>query len=455
MSFRPSDFQIQSGVKRTQRVTWAVGGRDLLVASSKKHGPVATFQPFQRMVRLCALHRPGGGRYSWLGLLGMMILHPNRSIACTVAAKTVPTISTKMSWPADMISVRSNAFLRHIVTQDLRAGHQDDEDYETSDDNNDDEEEEEEEPQEKYDHHIVEPSLGEETSPSSSRSSSPTKFDYKLADSHLSSDPMPGAPKRRSSSKKRKKHWTQKMVEGSVNLTGNLAWGTVRQSGKLAYLMLRPKHVEEPETHGLWRLDQQISETSKRRRGGDDVILSSVATLEIDTRRHCIVVLPQEGKPGPPWIQPYEFTSTRLGLFQTVFVARAFLVGTDQVRVYGYKGTWERKVADPTVLKMVGKIYNVRKLRPGQRGKQQQQQLQKKGRTAGDYELVGKAIGTFVARRRVQLNEEREGDEDDDDEEEAPLDNEDNHGAFIENDEYDEENLDNGDESNEDDVNEL
>jgi hypothetical protein len=408
------------------------------------------------MVRLRALHQPGGGRYSWLGLLGMMILHPDGSITCTVLADTALTTSTKMSWPPDVISVRSNAFLRYIVTQDLRAGHQDDEDNEASDGYDDEEEEEEEEPQEKYDHHLVEQSLGEETTPST-RSSSSTKFDYKLADSHLASDTIPGAPQRQSSSKKRKKHWTQKMVEGSVNLTGNLAWTTVRQSGKLAYLMLRPKHVEEPETHGIWRLDQQITETSKQRGrgGGDDVILSSVATLEIDTRRHCIVVQPQEGKPGPPWIQPYEFTTTRLGLYQTIFVARAFLVGTEQVRVYGYKGTWERKVADPTVLKMVGKIYHVRKLRPGQRGKQQQQQLLKKGRTAGDYELVGKAIGTFVARRRVQLNDEGEGDVDDDDEEETPLDNEDNHGAFIDNDEYDKENLDHADENSEDDVNEL
>jgi hypothetical protein len=160
-------------------------------------------------------------------------------------------------------------------------------------------------------------------------------------------------------------------------MTSNLAWNTVRQSGKVAYNLIRPKHVDLWEVGGLWRLDQQITEKG-------DKVLASVATVELDPRQR-LVFLSMGGD------------ETRLGSFQTEFVAPAFLVG-ETPRLYGYRGTWHRKVADTKVIKLVGIIYAVKKQRFG------------KGR--GGYQF-GQAIGTFVARRRLQITEEDDDEYDD------------------------------------------
>ena len=311
--------------------------------------------------------------------------------------------------------------LGRTLTQ-LRAGDQDeydeeeldDEEY-TEDEDDDEEDGDDDEPNDKFDHHLVRPPPRQS---SSSRGRPPRqgtgndRYDYKLA----------GPGNRRQSSgpkRKQRKHWSQRLVAGSVKFTGNVALNTVKQSGKLAYNIVRPKHVDEYEIDGLWRLDQQI--VMKRRRD-EEQVLSSVATIQIDTRRHVIVVQQhgesnddddrgnseEEGsasKKRQPWVQPYRFDSTRLGSYQSKFVARAFLVGKDQVRIYGYKGTWQRKVADKKVLKLVGKIYNVKKLNPRQLDRLQRSRKAKKD-ILGTYQFVGKSIGTFVGRRRVQLVED-------------------------------------------------
>jgi hypothetical protein len=163
--------------------------------------------------------------------------------------------------------------------------------------------------------------------------------------------------------------------------------------GKVAYHLLRPKYVDEKEVAGLWRLDQQITERGDR-------VISSVATVELDPRRHVVIVQqPTDagsvGGGGKPWIEPYKFTRTKLGSYKTEFIAPAFLVGS-KARRYGYRGTWQRKMADKQVLKLVGKIYELKKNRLS------------KGFT------LGSPVGTFVARRRLQMEED---DVDDDDNE--------------------------------------
>jgi hypothetical protein len=218
--------------------------------------------------------------------------------------------------------------------------------------------------------------------------------------------------------KKRKpKHWTQRMASQSLQLTSKLAWNTVKQPGKLAYHLIRPKHVDLPETGGLWRLDQQVTMKGDRQ-------VASVATIELNARKR-LVILRQQLPPPQQQQQastdnnndedttksketviakPYTFTKSRLGSYKTSFVAPAFLVG-DKPRLYGYKGTWQRKVADTKVIKLVGKIYNVKR--------------QRFGKDKGSYLFVGSSVGTFVARRRIQMTEEEEEEEEDvyDDEE--------------------------------------
>ena len=69
------------------------------------------------------------------------------------------------------------------------------------------------------------------------------------------------------------------------------------------------------------------------------------------------------------------------------------------MRLYGYRGIWQRKLADKRVIKLVGKIYQVHK--------------QRFGKHRGEY-VFGQAGGTFVARRRIKATIQDDEIEDDD-----------------------------------------
>lgn len=225
--------------------------------------------------------------------------------------------------------------------------------------------------------------------------------------------------------KKQQQHWTSQLATRSLQMTSSLAYNTfIKQPGKLAYYMIRPKYVEIWETDGLWRLDQQVVEKlggGGRRKGSNDTderVVASVATIELDSKRRMAILRKKYDGNSTTKTKsdsssstvvsavPYTFTKTKIsGSYQSSFVLPAFLIGDDTMRLYGYKGTWQRKVADRKVLKLVGKIYQVHK--------------QRFGKNRGEY-IFGQAVGTFVARRRIQLfdDEVDENDDDDDDDEE-------------------------------------
>lgn len=258
-------------------------------------------------------------------------------------------------------------------------------------------------------------------------------------------------PSRKSSSSSSLSSAT-KLATKSLSATGNLAWkALVKTPGKLAFHVIRPKHVDLVETFGLWRLDQQVVEKSNRR-GNEQRTITSVATVEFVRPP----MPPREGKsrrgprrgPLPPplvvvdkdgddkenaYRAPYTFSrknkylkGASLSSFQTSFVAPAFLVG-DQTRLYGYKGTWQRKLADKSVIKLKGKIYQVHK--------------QKFGKKRGEY-VYGPAVGTFVMRRRVSMSKEDYDDDETDDEDYDEYDDEDEYDEDVDEfpeDEYDDE----------------
>jgi hypothetical protein len=214
------------------------------------------------------------------------------------------------------------------------------------------------------------------------------------------SPPRPRLPPNNNQQKRNKKqpknsNWAVQLAASSVKLTSQAAWKTVSGSGKLAYKLIRPKHVNPAELKGLWRLDQQVAESPSRgggrSNGADDILLASVATVELDPQQRTVIVRTAQGE---ELVEPYFYKKTRLGFCTTQFVARAFLVGS-KAREYGYKGTWQRKVADPRVIKLVGKIYEL-----------------KRGRFSKGPPQFGKAVGTFVARRRIQYDETEEEDDD-------------------------------------------
>jgi len=124
--------------------------------------------------------------------------------------------------------------------------------------------------------------------------------------------------------------------------------------------------------------------------------MASVATVELEARLKVVRLKLPNGKTV---VEPFLFQKTRLGSYMTEFVVPAFLVG-DTPRLYGYRGTWQRKLADKRVIKLVGKIYTVRK--------------QRFGKDKGKY-LFAQPVGTFVARRRMKLSSSEDDDEDEDD----------------------------------------
>jgi hypothetical protein len=198
----------------------------------------------------------------------------------------------------------------------------------------------------------------------------------------------PPLPRTSRTTAKKPAHWTQRMAMTGFKTTRQLAWGAVQQTGNLAYNIVKPRHIELHELRGMWRLDQSIAMTTT---GEGD--LASVATVELDPRERVVrLKLPD----GTMVVEPFTFEKTRLGSWKTEFVCPAFLVG-DTPRLYGYRGTWQRKLADKRVIKLVGKIYTVRK--------------QRFGKDKGKF-LYAQPVGTFVARRRMKLS----GDDDDDDE---------------------------------------
>jgi len=245
-------------------------------------------------------------------------------------------------------------------------------------------------PVDAYDHSLIDPLLDDgESSISSISKSLPSDeldgFDDNMNGSRRRSPPPPVPRSRRG---KPPKHWTQRLASQSLKMGSQLAWGAVQQTGKVAYQLVKPRHVDARELLGPWRLDQQIV------LNGRD--LASVASVELDPRKRQLTLkLPN----GENVVVPYTFRKTRLGSFQTEFVVPAFLVG-DTPRLYGYRGTWQRKLADKRVIKLVGKIYRVRQ--------------QRFGKSSGKHQFVH-SIGTFVARRRMKLSEEDEEAYDDDD----------------------------------------
>mmetsp|Transcript_4464 Transcript_4464/g.9702 ORF Transcript_4464/g.9702 Transcript_4464/m.9702 type:complete len:428 (+) Transcript_4464:307-1590(+) len=351
----------------------------------------------------------------------------------------VPSLHRKLTTPStDCASVSYHSlFWVARILGDLRGGGREDyEEYEDEDESYDEYDYEEEDLEEPpipgrdrnrkagYDHSMIDPSRPRPR-PGYNPNSPPRGRKGKKNSSSFSSATDAASA-------------ATKLATKSLSMTGSLAWNAlVKQPGKLAFHVIRPKHVDLVETFGLWRLDQQVVEKSNKG-GGDQRTIASVATIELarpppPLRRTRGRSHRGSGPPPPPMVivrrsksgkedhsdqdtedndivyrAPYTFVrknkylkGASLSSFQTSFVAPAFLVGENQTRLYGYKGAWQRKLADKSVIKLKGKIYQVHK--------------QKFGKKQGEY-VYGPAVGTFVMRRRISMSKEEEEEEEDYDE---------------------------------------
>lgn len=188
--------------------------------------------------------------------------------------------------------------------------------------------------------------------------------------------------------KKKKGSAISNLAKKSFSLTGKAFAETAKHSGKAAYWAVRPKSVELKELVGLWRIDQQVVLFA------DERPIETSANIEMNMDSVFVVI---DGDRIPSSLK---FTPARFPLSASVeFMASAFQVdGEEKPLLFFYKGQIHRKLADKSVLKIKGKIYRI--TRTGFRGKT----------------IKYVPVGTFVARKRIRLEEEEDesyNDEDD------------------------------------------
>jgi cell division septation protein DedD len=183
------------------------------------------------------------------------------------------------------------------------------------------------------------------------------------------------------------------LAENSYALTTHALSATAKQSGKAAYYLIRNKKCNVEELFGLWRLDQSIVSDY------DENEDPETAENSIEVTPAGTIVVGGEDE-NPVRKSRYTFTPAQMtSSAKLEFTAAAF--STNPGQPYFYRAYVHRKVADPSVIKLKGKIYRIE--RTGWRGKNEK--------------LV--AVGTFVARRRLKLSADDEKYDDDDEEEES------------------------------------
>jgi len=199
------------------------------------------------------------------------------------------------------------------------------------------------------------------------------------------------------------------LTQKSISLATSATVSTLKTGGKAAYYLTAPKFVTRREVCGVWRLDQSIG--------------SAACAANIEFTPQGDAVTKYEGEENS---NGYLFQSRSWPRSCTIeFEAEAFQGPGDEVPMrYYYKGSFRRKVADKSVIKIRGKIYEVKKGRFG-RGS---------GR--------GLEVGSFVARRRITAKDRNRADDGDggDDGFEGDYDNEydDDEGGYDDDDdEYD------------------
>ena len=199
------------------------------------------------------------------------------------------------------------------------------------------------------------------------------------------------------------------LTQKSLSLATSATVSTLKTGGKAAYYLTAPKFVTRREVCGVWRLDQSIG--------------SAACAANIEFKPQGDAVTKYKGEENS---NGYLFQSRSWPRSCTIeFEAEAFQGPGDEVPMrYFYKGSFRRKVADKSVIKIVGKIYEVRKGRFGRGG----------GR--------GLEVGSFIARRRITAKDRNRvddmggGDDDFEDDYDDEYDDEEDEGVYDD-DEYD------------------
>jgi hypothetical protein len=200
-------------------------------------------------------------------------------------------------------------------------------------------------------------------------------------------------PQSQSQSPPPKKSTFTSLAAKSYALTTHALTATAQQSGKAAYYLMRPKQVRVRELFGLWRMDQSLMMYED---DDEDEPESSSATIEV-TPAGTIIVPRSNGNSNGNGNGDEGSDESRYTFSPAHLTASAKLEWRRDG--YFYKAYIHRKVADPSVIKLKGKIYRIE--HTGWRGKNEK--------------LV--PVGTFVARRRLRLLATEDDDDNEEDEE--------------------------------------
>lgn len=166
---------------------------------------------------------------------------------------------------------------------------------------------------------------------------------------------------------------TSDLAKQTLNIATSTTLKTIKGTGKAAYYLTAPKYVTHDEVYGLWRLDQVVL--------GDTIGDTCAANVQFTRKGDVVTQYNQEKEERTV----YHFRSRSWPRSCTIeFEATAFQ-GPRDVRpvTYYYKGVFRRKMADKSVIKIVGKIYEIKRGRFWKGGG------------------AGLEVGSFVGRRRI------------------------------------------------------
>ena len=226
------------------------------------------------------------------------------------------------------------------------------------------------------------------------------------------------------------------LASSSFHLSTQLAQSALQSTGKAAYHLITPKYISRHELYGVWRLDQVIITTTtdklypQNQDEKEENSISCVANIEFTSKGDAITYYNQT-----KYTFPFYFKSKTWPRSCTIeFQAYAFQhvpnnnnqdITTPSITHYYYKGYFRRKLADSSVIKIVGKIYQVEKIPTWK------QIITKSSYSKSSTSITTKPgiqVGTFVARRRLSRDRIQRQEEDlieqEEDEEEENGDNE-------------------------------
>ena len=216
------------------------------------------------------------------------------------------------------------------------------------------------------------------------------------------------------------------LAQSSLSLAQRALLGAARQSSRAALHVARSKSVHLNELHGLWRLDQDV-------RSGTPTIPPCSLSLEIlvdATPFTCRIRIQHPSLNPSSSEQPTTSWITTEGKFQpsTSRLSHAMLRWVDPITKLEYSAKIQRKLADPSVLKLRGNVYSRRTGRSSLSSSVS-------GIFGGSPSTTRELVGTFVARRRLRLDlddddgddaneglSDEEEEKDDDEEEEDEVD---------------------------------